>query len=119
MVQKEEEWNSLLRLMKHKEELYARLQRKRQTLDILSADSNEKPGTKSQIEDSENHETKSPPTDEAEEKSKPKEDSVVFLPEGSYASIRESPLMLLKHFLNSDYLQSQQKQVRCCLVLII
>lgn len=80
MVQKEEEWNALLKLSKKKEELYLRLSKKKQLLKAKEI------GTGAETEE--------------------EDCNVVFLPQGAYSSLGTSqfPYMMLKHMLGDSYM---------------
>lgn len=89
LKQKEEEWNTLLRLQKHKEELYLRLVRKRQVLLMKSG----------QEEKEEEQEGK---TDE--EGSGEGSGNLLFLPQGGYSSLGgpQLPLMMMSQLLSGS-----------------
>ncbi|XP_069992056.1 serine-rich adhesin for platelets isoform X2 [Penaeus vannamei] len=89
LKQKEEEWNTLLRLQKRKEELYLRLVRKRQVLLMKSG----------QEEKEEEQEGK---TDE--EGSGEGSGNLLFLPQGGYSSLGgpQLPLMMMSQLLSGS-----------------
>ncbi|XP_071527263.1 uncharacterized protein [Panulirus ornatus] len=84
--QKEEEWNTLLRLQKRKEELYIQLARRRQILLMKSGQGDTDEGVVGKVEEEASGEGRS---------------NLLFLPQGGYSSLGgpQLPLMMMSQLI--------------------